>query len=49
MNGSMVFRNVYHSVTTVSEQIDIRDVSRGIYLLRIRSADRISVQKLVIQ
>jgi hypothetical protein len=49
MNGSMVFRNVYRSVTTVSEQIDIRDVSRGIYLLRIRSADRISVQKLVIQ
>jgi hypothetical protein len=49
LNGKMVYRNALRSVINVQEQLDLSDLDKGIYMLRVRSEDEISMRKLVIQ
>ena len=49
MNGSLIYRNAYRNVSNLRERIDLTNEARGIYLLRIRSSEGISVRKLIIQ
>jgi len=49
LSGKMVYRNAYSSVTNVQEKIDLSNVARGMYVLRVRSENEIFVSKLVIK
>ncbi len=49
LNGKIVYRNSLKSVSNVQEQIDLSNVTRGIYMLRVRTEDEVSMRKLVIQ
>jgi hypothetical protein len=49
MNGKLVYRNAFWNVASVHELIDLAGEPSGMYLLRVRSDDRISIHKLMIR
>jgi hypothetical protein len=49
LNGKMVYRNAFRSVMEIHEQIDLRDAARGMYIMRVRNADSVSIHKILIQ
>lgn len=49
MNGKVIYRDVYPAVSTIHRKIDLGIVPAGMYLLRARTDDQVSVYKLVIR
>lgn len=49
MNGKVIYRDVYPAVSTMHRKIDLGIVPAGMYLLRARTDDQVSVYKLVIR
>ncbi len=49
MSGVSVYRNNYHSIVKLQEMIDLQHLSDGIYMLKIRTGEGISVSWLVVQ
>jgi len=49
MKGMTVYRNSYHSIVKLQESIDLQHLSDGIYMLKIRTSEDITVTWLVVQ
>ncbi len=49
MNGKVVYRNTFNSVSNVHEQIDLSNMARGMYMLSVRSNEGVSRSKFVIR
>ncbi|MEE9463356.1 MAG: T9SS type A sorting domain-containing protein [Bacteroidales bacterium] len=49
MKGLSVYRNKYRSIVKLQEMIDLQHLSDGIYMLKIRTGEGISVTWLVVQ
>jgi hypothetical protein len=49
MKGITVYRNAYRSIVKLQENIGLQDLASGIYMLKIRTEEGISVTWLVVQ
>jgi hypothetical protein len=49
MRGMTVYRNSYHSIVKLHENIELQHMTDGIYMLKIRTREGISVSWLVVQ
>ena len=49
MKGMTVYRNTYRSIVKLQENIELQDLPPGIYMLKIRTDEGISVSWLVVQ
>jgi hypothetical protein len=49
MRGMTVYRNSYRSIVKLQKKIELQHLSDGIYMLKIRTNEGISVSWLVVQ
>jgi hypothetical protein len=49
MKGMTVYRNLYHSIVRLHENIELQHLAAGIYMLKIRMEEGISITWLVVQ
>jgi hypothetical protein len=49
MNGVTAYRNTYPSVIRLQEKIGLKDMAAGLYMLRLRAGNNLSVSWLVVQ